>query len=203
MKKVHERHNTKVVVVVLFIVVLLAVFFIGREFFRVKDQSFVYHNVDFTRVNEGRVERFQFPMYINNASQPITAEIRSDPRDLVGITYDVGLRDVLLSKKQVFVTMNKSATGLSVAAYTELKYFLANPSLWGVNTTGAFIEPTSTYPVKTCADVSVTDGVVEFVIGSKNKIVLQDGCVRLFAVAEADVVKVVDKLVLILVGIDE
>ena len=201
-KNVHEQRNAWVIGSVL-LIVFFGVFFIGREIFRVEDSRFTYNNVDFTRVRDGTIERFQFPIYVNSVEEPIMAEIRSDPRVLVNISVDTGVRESLLSKKKVFVTMNISSSGFSVAAFTELKFFLNNPALWQINTTGAFTSPSSTYPVITCADANAQEGVVEFVVANESKIVYDHDCVRLLVPLESDLFSVTDKLILVLLGIDK
>src|SRR3989344_223120 len=140
MQKSTKKHINRIVVIFFLILIGIATFFIFRDVKKIEETSFVYRNIDFKQLRDGNIIRYSFPVYINSAQESLTAEIRSNPNDLKNIIYDTKVKSIL-NKPQIYVTMDKNSTGLAVAAYTELKYFLANPALWRINTTGAFTEP--------------------------------------------------------------
>ncbi|MEK6812758.1 MAG: hypothetical protein AABX86_01435 [Nanoarchaeota archaeon] len=202
MRRAQEKHLRNIVVFFLALLVLVGGYFIFRGVREIDDSQFTYHTVDFTTLRENGIKRYQFPIYINNAKTPSYVEIRSDPRQLIDIPYDPAVREALIGKPQVYITMEKNATGLSVAAYVEIKKILGNPSLWQINTTGAFTEAVPNYPVKTCKDTTLTEGVILLQTEKEMRIVQEDACVILSAPTEEELLSVVDKLTLILLNID-
>ncbi|MDO8556301.1 MAG: hypothetical protein Q7R96_03955 [Nanoarchaeota archaeon] len=200
MQKSTQQAN-KVVVIGFIILLGIAAFFIFRDVKKIEETRFTYRSIDFTQLRDGNIIRYSFPIYINNAQEPITAEIRSNPNDLTKISYDPQVKSIL-DKRNIYVTMDKNATGLAVAAYTELKYYLANPALWNINTTGAFTEAVSTYPVKICSDVDTVTGIIYFAPGTTESITYTKGCAILTGPTEESYIRLADKLNLILLNIE-
>jgi len=202
MQRKQEKHLRNIVVVFLIALLALGGYFIFREMRDIQDAAFTYNNVEFTTVREEGFVRYQFPIYINNAEEPMYAEIRSDPRTLTEIPYDASVRDAILEKSQLYITMPKNASGMSVAAYVEVKKILGNPALWNMNTTGAFTEAVPGYPLKTCKNANAMDAVIEFRTGQA-RVLRENDCAVLVAPSEEELLHVVDKFTLIILGIDK
>ncbi len=202
MQQKQEKHLRNVVVVFLAALLILGVYFIFREARDIQDTTFTYNNVDFTTIREEGFVRYQFPIYINNAKEPAYVEIRNDPRTLTEIKYDASVKSLILGKSQLYVTMPKNASGLSVAAYVEIKKILGNPALWNMNTTGAFIEAVPGYLVKNCEDATAEEAIIEFRTGAA-EVLKENNCAVLAASTEEDLLRVVDKFTLIILGIDK
>lgn len=202
MKKSEQEKNVRNVFIFLIVVlVIITLIFIYREITVIKEANFIYNNVEFKRVNEGGLIRYRFPIYVNNADVPFFADLRNNPKDLEDIEYEPYVKNYIIGKKDVYITMDKNSTGISVIAYTSIKQFLGNPSLWGINSTGTFTEKVGNYLMKTCEDTSETEGIVKFQIGEENRIYSEDECVILEYKNEDELIRVAERFDLILLGV--
>ncbi|MEK6904654.1 MAG: hypothetical protein AABW87_03605 [Nanoarchaeota archaeon] len=201
MKKKQEKSVKRVFLFFLVAILVLGGMFIYREISLIKESNFAYNGVDFSRVNANGLIRYRFPIYVNNAQVPFYAELRNNPKDLDYITYDPSVKELVIGKKNAYVSMDKNSTGISVIAYTTIKQFLADPELWGINTTGTFTEAVGKYIVKTCSDANGEDAVILFEVGNEDKIYKRNECVVLETSSEDNLIKVAERFDLILLGV--
>ncbi len=183
--------------------ILLLLFLLFIVYYSSKQQSaiqFTYNGFDFKKVDYG----YQIKLYINQAANPALVKIRNKPQDLEDIPID----DIsfLTKKKQIFVTldpMNKNLTGKTTIAALEIDIFLDNPYFYNIPVNSSFTQPYAEAPLKTCADVSDTDGVIHFDFGNTTVVSVVDGCVLIRGRTEDDLIRAADRLILTLLGVME
>jgi hypothetical protein len=183
--------------------ILLLAFLIFIAYFSTQQQSaiqFTYNGFDFKKVDYG----YQLTLYINQANYPALVKVRNKPQDLEDIPLDEV--SFLTKKKQIFVTLdplNKNLTGKTTIAALEIDSFLDNPYLYNIPVNSSFTQPYAGAPLKTCADVSDTDGVIDFDLGNTTAVSVVDGCVLIRGKTEDDLIRAADRLILTLLGVME
>ncbi len=198
-----EETKSATGVIVFFLVLLVA--FSGFIFFReraiVGAVVFDYKGFDVEKIESGLVSMYKIKIFINEGRDPYYITMRHDPRTLEDIKLEGNLKEKIL-KKELFITMEPNATGLSVIAGTELSKIIGSPYLFNIPTHGALLRDAgNNAPVRTCKDVNETTAIIKFQIGKGNRIFSEDECVIVEAVDELNLTKAADRLSLSVLGV--
>lgn len=199
--KTSSPRSLSIILIVLgVILVLLFVFFASLTLRQQSDLQFTYNGFDFKKVDFG----YQLQLYINQADYPALVKVRHKPQDLEAIPLD----DVsfLKEKNRIFITLdptNKNLTGKTTVAALEIDAFIDNPYLYNIPVNSSFTQPYANATVKTCADVSATDGIIHLDLGDATAVSVEEGCVLVRGETEDDLIMAADRLVLTLLGVME
>lgn len=192
-----------IAVVLIFLGVLGGILYFGYR--KSAAMSFEYNGFEITKVKNA----YRIELYIQRGEQaseePIYVRLRNDPRELVNITIDDGVRDSLLKKKQIYITLDpeENLTGKSVVAGLEIDVILDNGALYSIPTNSAFTRKNEKdVIVKTCEDVTEEEGVIWLHKSDNAQILLdENGCVILEGVTEDDIIRAADRLMYTVLGV--
>ena len=124
--------------------------------------------------------------------------------EAIGQEIKVNLKDIY-DKQELFITMDENATGVSVLAATEISKVTGNSLIFRYpkETFGALKNPIEgrNVTVITCNNVNNTTGVISFEIGNSSEIYSKNGCILAVGKSESDLIRVADRLMLVLLGI--
>ena len=184
---------------------ILAIFLIAYQKERYSDVFFNYNGFDVHKVDlfgKGFVYKISLVSLVNN--QLYSIESRYNPEELEEISVKINLKDIY-DKKELFITMDENATGVSVLAATEISKVTGNSLIFRYpkETFGALKNPIEgrNVPVITCNNVNNTIGVISFEIGNSSEVYSKNGCVIAVGKSESDLIRVADRLMLVLLGI--
>ena len=190
-------------IIIFFIILLIAftAFIFIRESSKIEAIVFDYNGFDIQKVDNGAVPMYRIKIFINQGQEPFFITMRHDPRNIEEITIEDNLKEKIL-KKELFVTMEPNATGLSVIAGTEISKIIGSPFLFNVPTHGALLRDAgNNAPVRTCADVNETTSIIKLQVGNENKIYSEGDCLIVEANDEVNLTKAADRLALTLLGV--
>lgn len=201
-----EKRLTIVIAAVMVILIIGGLSLLLYSKARFKDYYFKYGEFDVHKVVSRNGIWYELNIFVGEKEvQSYIISVRNDPRELENITVDI--RDIKKSliKPQLFITMDKEATGLSVVAGVEISKIIGNPFLYKVPIEGALTTQLNnqTLIVKTCNDVNERVGVI-YLKQSKDvetKVYDKNGCIVITGKNEYEIIKGADKLVLTLLGV--
>ena len=177
------------------IITLLIIMFItaGCTFFTEAPGTYKYGEFEITRVKEGGYEGYSTKVYINESPAPTYMNTRHDPQSLEDIKIGNGVRENLLTKKELFLYIeDKNLKGFTTVAGLEFNNLM---------------ERFYSIPVKyednkySCNNANETIGVVKLQLGDETKVFIEDNCVILQGKTEQDLVRTADRIMFFLLGI--
>ena len=187
------------------LLLLLGIILFAYQKDKYSDVFFKYNNFEVHKVNffdKGFVYKIRLVSLVDN--KLYTIESRYDPRALEEIPMNIDLDDIY-NKKVLFITIDQNATGVSVLAATEISKVTGNSLIFKYpkETFGALKSSTEgkNVTVMTCNNVSKNIGIVSFEINNKSEIYSNNDCVILSGKNENDLIRVADRLMLVLLGI--
>jgi hypothetical protein len=134
----------------------------------------------------------------------IPIAFRLDPRNASAIPLDDSAVNQILTSKKIYVVVDpdeKELAKLSVAAFEISRI----PPLYGVEVVGAYSKdsnpPNPNVPIRTCNDVTETNGVIYLQVGNVTEIKVVNGCVHIVGANADELILAADKLGYNLVGI--
>lgn len=198
-----ENNKSTTGIIIFFLIMLIAftTFIFIRERSKIEAVAFDYNGFDVQRVDSGALPLYRIQIFINQGQEAFFITMRHDPRTIEDITIERNLKDKIL-KKELFVTMEPNATGLSVIAGTEISKIIGSPFLFNVPTHGALLRDAgNNAPVRTCADVNETTSIIKLQIGNDNRIFSEGDCVVVEANSEANLTRAADRLALTVLGV--
>ncbi len=196
-----NKSATGIIVFFLILLVVFTAFIFFRERSIVGAVIFDYNGFDIEKVESGVIPMYKIKIFINNGQDHYYITMRHDPRTLEDIELESNLKEKIL-KKELFITMEPNATGLSVIAGTELSKILGSPFLFNIPTHGALLRDAgNNAPVKTCRDVNETTAIIKFQIGEENRVYSEGDCVIVEAGDELNLTRVADRLSLTVLGV--
>jgi len=128
----------------------------------------------------------------------------NDPYSLENIPIGKEVKNNILAKKGIFVTLDPYGESKSVLAAIEITRVI------GTNDYGVFKIPTqsatiiqtnTTFPVKTCGDATKDIGVIYLAIGNQTQIFSYKNCVVVEGKNYDNLIKSADKLAMHLLGV--
>ena len=197
MKK--DQAKAKWIILVFFaVLVVLFIFFLIRQQRLVNERFFDYNGYEVERTVEG----YKLTIYLNNAKEPVFLRIREDPREIDNISIGKEVKNDILSKKQIYITIDpeENLTGVTTLAALELDKVIDNPFLFNIPLNSAFTKENKNYPIHTCDDVNETIGIIWLRLGKETRVYSDKGCVLVEAEREENLVKAANKLDLVLLG---
>lgn len=205
MEKTNLKYVNTFLIVIVIILILFGIILFAYQKERYSDVFFKYNNFEVHKVNffdKGFVYKIRLVSLVNN--QLYTIESRYDPRYLEEIPVNINLNDIY-NKKVLFITMDSNATGVSVLAATEISKVTGNSLIFKYpkETFGALKSPIEgrNITVMSCNNVSNSVGVISFEINNRSEIYSKNGCVLVSGKSENDLIRVADRLMLVLIGI--
>jgi len=206
MEKISLRYVNIFLVIMIILLILFGIIMFAYQKDKYSDIFFKYNNFEVHKVNffdKGFAYKIRLVSLVDN--KLYTIESRYDPRVLEEIPVNINLNDIY-NKKALFITMDQNATGVSVLAATEISKVTGNSLIFRYpisDTFGALKEPIEgkNVTVMTCNNVSENIGVIFFEISNKSEIHSNNGCVILSGKDENDLIRVADRLMLVLLGI--
>jgi hypothetical protein len=161
------------------------------EFYKYQIENITQHILTIYRVDQGVKHQVDIP-FIN------------DPYSLENIQIGNEVKDNILTKKGLFITLDPYGDSKSVLAAIEITRVI------GTNDYGVFKIPTqsativqtnTTFPVKTCGDATQDIGVIYLAIGNQTQVFSYKNCVVVEGKTYDDLIKSADKLTLNLLGV--
>ena len=198
-----ENNKSATGIIIFFLILLIAFtsFIFIRERSKIDAVVFDYNGFDVQRVDTSAVPMYKIKIFINQGQEAFFITMRNDPRAMEDITIEDNLKEKIL-KKELFITMEPNATGLSVIAGTEISKIIGSPFLFNVPTHGALLRDAgNNAPVRTCNDVNETTSIIQLQIGDENKIYSEGDCVIVEANDELNLTKAADRLALTILGV--
>lgn len=165
----------------------------GCTFFTSAPGTYKYGEFEITKVKEGGYTGYVTKVFINNNQNPTYINTRHDPKSLEDINIQDNVRELLLTKKELYLHINdENMTGFTTVAGLEFNNLM---------------ERFYSIPVKyeenkfSCDDVNNTVGVVELQLGASTRIFTKDNCVVLQGSTEKDIIRASDRVIFFLLGI--
>ncbi|MEK6834979.1 MAG: hypothetical protein AABX61_01815, partial [Nanoarchaeota archaeon] len=161
------------------------------QFFKSKIGNITQHIVTVSTFNKEGEHKYDIP-------------IMNDPYSLEKITLIKDVKNKILTKNTVFVTVDPYSDSKSVLAAVEITRVI------GTNDYGVFKIPTkaatykqtnTTFPYITCKDATKQTGVIYLFVGNETRVVPYGECVIVEGKDYDDLIKAADKLTLHLLGV--
>ena len=138
----------------------------------------------------------------NKENYEYAIALRNSPKSLEDIQVQQGIKNKILNKKYIYITLDPEFKGEAVLASIEIAKVLgqANYGIFKIPTQGALLyslnktNSTNT-PVITCNNANKEIGVIWLNLGKENKIYSSRECVIVEAVDYKNLIKVADRLV--------
>ncbi len=189
------------------LVILLMVFILGSLgifFYQKNRYKEVYFEYNGFVVHKGKDRAgntvYQTKIFLGDSAQPYLITTRYSPKELEEIKT-IYYKPDLLNKKEIYITMDPSATAISVLAATEISKITSNLILYSIPTHGAFTSPSKDWPVKTCSNVNENQAIVFLKQSDQSRIYSENGCIIVEGKDEYDLIRVANKLVFTLLGV--
>lgn len=200
------NNETKIKWVIGIILVCLVIFggmLVILQKYKYSKYYFDFNGYAVHRIPKITGDTYSIQVFVNNNPQPYLINSRYDPRELSKIEIENGVKNKILSKKELFITMDSKASAVSVLAATEISKITGNAYLYNIPTHGALNAPVEgkNITIKTCEDAGMEIGIIYLKKGSNNKIYSNGECVILESTDENGLVKVADRLMLGVLGV--
>ncbi len=204
MKKANLRQINIFLIVTIVLLVIGGIILYAYQKERYSDVFFNYNGFDVHKVLDRGYVVYKISLVSLVDNKLYAIESRYNPKELEKIPTRFNLNDIY-DKKALFITMDPNATGVSVLAATEISKITGNGLVFKYpkETFGALMGPVEgkNVTIITCDNVNKDIGVISFEIGDKSEIYSKNGCVIVVGKNEMDLVRVADRLMLILLGI--
>lgn len=161
------------------------------QFLKVKTDNITQHVVTvYTNDKEGK-HQYDLP-FIN------------DPYSLEDIQLTGDVKNKIINKKGIFITVDPYSNSKSVLAAIEISRILGTNSygVFKIPTQSATYKPTNTtFPYITCANATKQIGVIYLFVGNYTRVLPYGECVIVEGKDYDDLVKAADRLTLHLLGV--
>ena len=125
-----------------------------------------------------------------------------DPRSVENMPVDPGLRNIIVSKQRMNMTMDDNMTSKTVQALVEIGRILGNRyDIYNMPISAGMTTPQDELPHVTCDNATLQQGVLYFHLGQENAVRKIGQCVHIIGTTEEDIIKSADRLLYILMGI--
>ena len=129
---------------------------------------------------------------------------RNSPEELEGLFVEDDVKNKVLSKKQLYITLDPDLKGKAVVASVELGRIIGTAD-WGVfkipTQVGTTEKTDTTYPVITCRDSSARTGVILLRLGNTTSVTSDKECVIVEGTDYDNLIKAADRLAYNLLGV--
>ena len=202
MKKNQERKVKFIIIGIAALLVLSIIILLVRQQINVNERFFTYNGFQVEKTIEG----YRLRLFLNNAEDAVYLRIREDPREIENITVDSNVKDNILNKKQIYITIDPEAnmTGVTTLAALELDKVIDNPFLFNIPLNSAFtkqITGRENITLIDCEDATSEIGVIKLQLGMSTRVYYSNGCVIVEGKEEKDLVRATNKLDLVLLGV--
>jgi hypothetical protein len=129
--------------------------------------------------------------------QPYFLQLRHQPRDLEDIEVDPEIRDLILSKEGLALTIHSNLTSRAVLGAMDIANILGRRlGLYGIQAIGATTEYANDgTPVITCNEIDDAMNVAWLKLGNKTQIYLENNCIIIEGQTEEDITRAADRLI--------
>jgi len=130
--------------------------------------------------------------------QPYYFRIRNDPKKTENITLQGNIRDLILKKPTIYLTMKPNLTSKTVIAALEISNIISRKlGIFNRETIGAITShvPKNPTPVITCKNVNSTANVIHFKLSDETKVYLENNCIIVQGTNEWEIIRAADRLV--------
>jgi len=196
-------------IIILIVLIVLLVFYKNSSNGLDKNQ-YVYKNPQgeefiFTKSNVDNLTLNVLTAYVDkNGLHQYQIPFRNNPNDLKNISIEPNIKNKILNKQGIFITLNPNLKSGAVIAAVEISRII------GTNDYGVFKIPTqsattiptnTTYPVINCNDATKDTGVILIGIGNYTRIFSNKECVIVEGDNYDNLIKAADKLSLHLLNV--
>ena len=196
-------------IIILIVLIVLLVFYKNSSNGLDKNQ-YVYKNPQgeefiFTKSNVDNLTLNVLTAYVDkNGLHQYQIPFRNNPNDLKNISIEPNIKNKILNKQGIFITLNPNLKSDAVIAAVEISRVI------GTNDYGVFKIPTqsattiptnTTYPVINCNDATKDTGVILIGIGNYTRIFSNKECVIVEGDNYDNLIKAADKLSLHLLNV--
>jgi len=141
---------------------------------------------------------------INN--EPYLVSFRNGPKEVENISVEKGIKEEILSKEVIYLTLQPNFTSVPVIGAHEIAKILGRgANIYNILTIGAVIsEPEGNsigVSVVTCENATSTIGVIWLDISNEEKIYKKDNCIKVEGVDEMSIIRSSDRLLFDLLNI--
>ncbi len=197
-----KQHHSHILTYVLLILGILLIGLISFIYFwqqaKTSEYLFTYNGFRFQRDQYG----YKILLYINDQDVPATIHLREDPRTLEDIPISCDIQ-LLRQKQQLYVVIDPIAnlTSKATIGALEIDAIIDNPYLFNINVSSAFTQPYLNNTVKTCRDVTATQGIILLQTGDETVLRNEQDCIIIQGKTEDDIIRASDRLVYTLLNI--
>ena len=208
----NEKKRLNIIIYVLIIVlIVLVVFVVVNRQSGLLTNKYVYTNPkgeDFT-FTKTKLENITFHVltaYVetNKGLNQYTIPFRNNPYDLEDILIEVNIKNKILNKKGIYITLNPNLRSEAVIAAIEISRVIGTNDygIFKIPTQSATTIPTNTtFPVINCNDATQDTGVILLGIGNYTRVFSNKECVIVEGDSYENLIKAADKLALHLLNV--
>ena len=204
-----KRLNTIVYVLIIILIILVVLILINRKS-PILSNKYIYtspkgEEFTFTKTKVENITLHVLTAYVEyNGLHQYTIPFRNNPNEVDKIPIETNIKNKILNKKGIFITLNPYLKSDAVIAAVEISRVI------GTNDYGVFKIPTqsattistnTTYPVINCNDVTKDIGVILIGIGNYTRIFSNKECIIVEGDNYDNLIRAADKLSLHLLNV--
>ncbi|MAG45302.1 MAG: hypothetical protein CMH63_00835 [Nanoarchaeota archaeon] len=179
----------RTLVIIVAVVLLLAIF--SPLVFMKNPNEYNYNNFKIQKVPTG------WATWAYKGEQPYFLQLRHQPRDLEGIEINSEIRDLVLSKPGLALTIHPNRTSRAVLGAMDIANILGRRlGLFGIQVIGATTKyANNATQVITCNEIDEHMNVAWLKLGEETKVSLENNCILIQGTSEEDITRAADRLI--------
>ena len=181
----------RTILIIVGVILILAAF--SPLIFMSNDNEYNYNDFKIQKIPTG------WATWAYKGEQPYYLQLRHDPKTLENVSIDSNIRDLILSKPALALTIDpkQDLRGKTIVASQDIANILGRRlGLFNVNVIGATTEFANdgTYIIN-CKDVQESLNVAWLRVGEKTEVYLDNGCIIIEGQNEDELTRSADRLV--------
>jgi len=144
-----------------------------------------------------KIEPVGYAILTHIDNQPYQLKFRYDPKSVENITINTNIKEDLLNKKTVYLTVDPNLSSIPVLGAVEISGIISRKlGIFNKETIGATTEfANNGTAVITCKDVTPEISVIWLKLGPETKVFSENGCLVVQGENEWEIVRASDRLV--------
>jgi len=149
---------------------------------------------------EFRVEQMSpvgYAVLAHIKDQPYLFKLRYDPKSVENITITKDIKNNILNKKSIYITVDPKSSSVPVIGAIEISEIISRKlGIFNKETVGATTEYANNYTaVATCDNVTDEIGVIWLKLGPETRVFSENGCILVQGENEWEIVRAADRLI--------
>ena len=159
--------------------------------FMKNDNEYTYNDFKIQKIPTG------WATWAYKGEQPYYLQLRHDPKTLENVSIDPIIRELILSKDVLGVTVDPNLTSRSVLGAIDIANILGRRlGLYNVQVIGGTTEfANNGTQVFNCKDVAADINIALLKLGDKTEVYLDNGCIIIEGETEEDITRSADRLI--------